>query len=739
MGPAKKNSGTAFSCLHPTIQRELYRMRWTQLRAIQVEAIHALLNGASDVLLVANTAGGKTEAAFLPILSQIVDDHRRSVKALYVSPLKALINDQFRRLEELCANSEIPVHRWHGDVGQNKKHALLQHPGGVLLITPESIESLFVNHPEKLQTIFGGLCFVVVDEMHSFIGTERGAHLKSLLARLVRKTRENIRFVGLSATIGQPEDAREWLRPAEAERVQIIVDSGAEREVQFQIRGYQMGAENSRLEKEENTLPDPEAERLATDLFDGFYGKTALVFGNSRRLIEHCADRAKQECLRRGLPDRFLIHHGSLSKGVREDAEMRLRSKTPVSTFCSTTLELGIDVGNIKEVGQIDPPWTVSALVQRLGRSGRTEEAPSIMRLFVLEQKMREDAGIIKRLYPKLLQAVAMTELMLERWCEPPDVKRMHLSTLVQQIMSIIAEKGGILAEDLFSITIEDGGFKNIPQEQFVNVLRSMGSADLIEQSPEGPLILGLLGEKIVRSFEFYSAFIATEEYRVIHSGRIIGSVSATCGLDADAYLVLAGKRWRIIEVSDEHSEIIVEPASGARLPSFEGGLGADIHNAVRQKMSEVLCCANAYAYLDSDASKMLARARKEATTLQLQRHAFFHSGRETTWFTWTSSRINRTLAALARFYGEMNVEDEGIALVFKDKSAGELADFYSDLLHRPPQPQEIASRFPVKTMEKYDRFLSEELQCQAIAQNTLDLPGALAHIRMLLATLQPT
>ncbi len=499
----------------------------------------------------------------------------------------------------------------------------------------------------------------------------------------------------------------------------------------------QLGDWNGRSEEDGDGLPDPEAERLATDLFDGFYGKTALVFGNSRRLIEHCADQAKQECLRRGLPDRFLIHHGSLSKGVREDAEMRLRSDFPVATFCSNTLELGIDVGTIQEVGQIDPPWTVSALVQRLGRSGRAEGEPSIMRLFVLEQRARTDAGIIERLFPKLLQAVAMTELMLEQWCEPPDVERMHLSTLVQQVMSVIAEKGGILAENLFDVTVRDGGFRNVSPEQFVTALRSMGGADLIEQSPEGPLILGLLGERIVRSFEFYSAFMAAEEYRVVYNGRTIGSVSAMCGLDADAYLILAGKRWRILEVSEEHNEIIVEPASGARLPSFEGGLGADIHVAVRRKMRKVLRCDDAYAYLDSYAHTMLERARKEAKALQLHRHEFFHEGRETIWFTWTSSRINRTLAALARFYGEMHVEDEGIALAFRDKSAGELAEFYSRLLQRPPQPEEIAFRFPVKTTEKYDSFLCEELQCQMLARNALDLPGALEHIRTLLTALQ--
>ena len=731
------DSGSAFSLLHPAIQRELYRMRWTQLRPIQVQAIHALRRANRDVLIVANTAGGKTEAAFLPILSHIIEDDGRGIKALYVSPLKALINDQFRRLEELCDKAEIPVHRWHGDVGQSRKRMFLQQPDGVLLITPESIESLFTNHPFKLASLFSALRFIVIDEIHAFIGTERGAHLKSLLARLMGKTQNAVSLVGLSATIGQPNDARAWLRPDTPEQVRIIEDKNTAREVKFQIRAYEFGERTSRFDEDSSDVPDPEAERLARDLFEYFYGKTALVFGNSRRLIEHCADQAKQECLRRGLTDRVLIHHGSLSRAVREDVEKRLRSGDPFSTYCSTTLELGIDVGDIEVVGQIDPPWTVSALSQRLGRSGRAEGKPSVMRMFVLEKRVSAKSGIIERLAPKLLQAIAMTELMLEGWCEPPDVDLAHLSTLVQQVMSVIAEFGGIEADRLFEVTVLRGGFRNVSQWEFVSVLRSMGAADLVEQSPEGPLILGLVGERIVRTFDFYSAFMAAEEYGVLHNGRTIGSVSAMSGLDADTYLVLAGRRWRILEVWEKDKEILVEPASGARLPNFEGGLGADIHAAVRAKMRDVLCGDKAFAYLDEPARAILKHAREEATALQLGGFAFFHDGRETIWFSWTSARINRTLAALARFFGEMDVKDEGIALVFKDQTAGSLADFYGAVLENPPKAEAIAGRFPVQGTEKYSQYLSEELKCQELARNSLDLPGALVHIKTLLEDLQ--
>ena len=182
------NEPSAFQRLHPIIQEELYRMKWTALRPIQVDAIHAILGSDAHLIISAMTAGGKTEAAFLPILSDIVEDYSSSVRALYVGPLKALINDQFRRLEELCEHAEIPVHKWHGDVGQSKKHGVLKSPGGVLLITPESIESLFINHPDKLDKLFSHLTYIVIDELHAFLDTERGAQLRSLLARLAQRT-----------------------------------------------------------------------------------------------------------------------------------------------------------------------------------------------------------------------------------------------------------------------------------------------------------------------------------------------------------------------------------------------------------------------------------------------------------------------------------------------------------------------------------------------------------------------
>jgi ATP-dependent Lhr-like helicase len=725
-------SASAFELLHPLLQQELYRMRWTQLRPIQVEAIREILQGDRHLLISAATAGGKTEAAFLPILSRMVDDRQGGIRALYVGPLKALINDQFRRLEELCERAQIPVHRWHGDVGQSRKRMLLADPAGVLLITPESIESLFVNHPAQLPALFSRLAFAVIDELHSFIGTERGAHLKSLLSRVTAKSSAPVRLVALSATMGDLPAAAQWLTGESAADDTRVIQGDGDKTIQYVLKGYLRALPPSLAPaKAKAEEVETEADRLlAGEILRAFHGRTGLIFANSRRMLEFYADLVRRMCGERRLPDCFRVHHGSLSKAEREETEEALRSDRPTATFCSSTLELGIDVGNIELIGQIGAPWSVSSLTQRLGRSGRHEEQASVMRLFIQDDELTEKTGLVDRLFPELLQAIAMTELMLERWCEPPEADRLHLSTLVQQIMSVIAEYGGARADRLYDVLVTHGAFANIDRDTLVRVLRSMGASDLIEQTAEGALILGLQGEHIVRSFDFYSAFVTMKEMRVVHSGKLIGTISAMPGLAADGYLILAGRRWHVLEVDERGDEIIVEPSRGGRVPYFKGASGADIRPEVRRRMRELLSSDNLPRYLDPRAREMLSTARMTAHDVGLTDRPFVHDGANTIWFTWTGSRINRTMMALATFIAGMKVTDDGVALTFEGTTEDAVREAYRRVLTAYPSAEELAAKFPVKVQEKYDWCLSEELQARALGRNALDLEGALMLIR---------
>lgn len=728
-----KAGGAAFSRLHPSIQEQLYRMKWTELRPIQVQAIHAILGANGHVIISAMTAGGKTEAAFLPVLSHVVGAKTPGVRALYIGPLKALINDQFRRLEDLCSLAEIAVHKWHGDVGASAKRDLIESPSGVLLITPESVESLFVNRTANLPALLGTLAFIVIDEMHSFMGTERGAHLKSLLSRLAQLCVTQPRIVGLSATLGSIELARQWLCPREPTSVQVVVGDG-EKSIRYRIKGYLRvdqdgGAGGYGPEPDESNEGPAETEddrRLAADLIRTFSGKTSLIFANSRAKLEFYADMTRRILEHQHHPNTFRVHHGSLSKAEREDTEEALRSDRPTSTFCSSTLELGIDVGNVVAVGQIGAPWSVSSLAQRLGRSGRRSGEASMLLMFVEEYHPGAHATLVPRLCPGLLQAVAMTELLFTKWCEPPEVSRLHLSTLIQQIMSVIAERGGVSAATVFDVLVKRGAFIGVDHPTFVAVLRGLGFNDMIEQTPEGDLILGLKGERVVRSKDFYSAFASSEDMKVYFKGHLIGTVSAPPGLGGDGYLILAGRRWKVIEIDPEKMAILVEPAHGGKLPYFSCTAGADIHPRVRAEMLAVLRSADLPIYLDDKAREILCLARAFARHAGILGNVMVMDGPDTYWFTWTGSRINRTLLGMGKFMGGLDIDDEGIALCCRRTSPEVVLETYKKFLAEPPDVDRLAREFPGCVSEKYDIFLPDDLQAKNFARNNLDLDGAL-------------
>ena len=727
---------SAFSRLHPKLQQSLYGMNWSKLRQIQVDAIHEVLDGDGDVVISAKTAAGKTEAAFLPILSQIIIDQERGVRAIYAGPLKALINDQFLRLERLCELAEIPVHKWHGDVGKAARKRFFEKPSGVLLITPESIESLFINHSHKLSTLFSGLGFFVIDELHSFLGNERGAHLRSLMTRLTAKSREPIRRIGLSATLGDLAAAQTWLRPTDPERVRLLEDNEP-KSSRMRLSGYLLPAKASRApvaaDHDEDEDEEEAAEALLlSDVFDAFDGKSALIFANRKDRIEKYADSIRRLAERRGLPNRFRVHHGSLSKGEREETEEDLRAGKAIAAFCSSTLEMGIDVGSVKSVGQIGPPWSVNSLAQRLGRSGRGEGEISEIRIFIEEEEPGPDASILDRLFPGLLQTIAMTELLIEKWCEPPEVERLHLSTLIQQIMSAIKEAGGAKADSLHDMLLKSGAFPTVDLATFLDVLRCMGKADLIEQTTEGLLILGLLGEKIGRSRDFYMAFIVPEEFRVIHGGRHVGNVTSAPDLSVDSYLILAGRRWKILQVDQDRKEILVQPSPAGRTPSFSGRHFSEIHPKVRETMRSLLFRDDVPIYLDPKAKQMLASARAAAREAELSHRSFLQDGPHVIWFPWTGSRIQRTLIALGRFVGGLQIQEEGIAIKIEKVTVEGVCGAYRKVLENCPTATRLAKELGGLAREKYEPFLSEELQALVFARNYLDLPGAVDLIRRL-------
>lgn len=723
------SDGKAFDRLHRSVQKFVWESSWEELRPIQVQAIEVIFGTTDDLVVSAPTASGKTEAAFMPILSEVADEPEGSVRVLYVGPLKALINDQFRRLEdELCRHAGIPVHRWHGDVSGSRKQRLVEHPGGVLLITPESIESLFVNRTRELERLFAGTEYVVVDEMHAFMGTERGAHLRSLLSRIDRRAGGRVRRVGLSATLGpEIEQPKRWLSGESGDGVRVVEQEGGG-ELQVVVHGYeQVPADVESPEPvDEQELDD--LHDVAGDIFRTMRGQTNLVFGNSKAELEVYVDRLGHLCEERRVPGEFFIHHGSLDRSIRQATEARMQGEEPATTFCTNTLELGIDVGLIDTVGQLDPPWRVSSLAQRVGRSGRHEGEPSRLRFFVRQKAAAAARGLVERLRPRLVQSVAMVELFaLERWCEPFRPRRHH-STLVQQILSILKATGGLGAGELYERLVADGPFEGIEPSEFAELLRRLGREGLVGQTPgTGNLILDVGGERIVDHFRFYAAFRTPERFDVRHGADRIGEVDPG-GLERGDHLLLAGRRWAVERLDRSRHEVVVSPASGKREPMFRSGGMRDVHGRVRREMRRVLASEEQPVFVDETARRLLGEARRMADEARLDERRLVERGADTLLFPWRGDRVVRTLVAMAAAEQmEVEVERFHIGVRFVGIGRRETRAFLRDVASGAHRPLDLAGSLDrrQKAVQKYDEYLPDSLLDRVYTHNYLDVQGA--------------
>ncbi len=475
----------SYDRLHPKIRRWIRDQGWDELREIQARAIGAILDGTGDVVIAAATAAGKTEAAFLPILTLTADRKAAGFSAIYVSPLKALINDQFRRLDELCEAMEIPVVKWHGDASQAEKRKAIAKPSGIALITPESIEAMLTRRPGDAVRLFGSAEFIVVDELHAFLQGPRGLHVASLLKRIDAMARKPARRVGLSATIGDMSQAMGWLRPTDPSNVDLLVAKADSPELRLQIRGYVEPPDLDDPDHAEGASQDAQApKRIALDaicdhLFENLRGTNNLVFGGSRRTVESAADRLRRRCEKAGVPNEFYPHHGSLSKVLREDLEIRLKDGgLPTTAVCTSTLELGVDIGSVKSVAQIGAPRSLSSLRQRLGRTGRRRGTPSILRVYVREPYVDTKSGLLDQLRPNTIRSVAVVRLLLAEFVEPAGPSAETASTLIHQILSVITERGGIRPKPLFDLLCGPGPFNSIDTAGFAQLLRHLGSSE---------------------------------------------------------------------------------------------------------------------------------------------------------------------------------------------------------------------------------------------------------------------
>jgi ATP-dependent helicase Lhr and Lhr-like helicase len=722
----------AFAQLHPGIQRWIWEKKWTELRDIQERATEAILRGEHDVLIAAGTASGKTEAAMLPGLSKVAVNPQASIQILYVSPLKALINDQFRRLDGLCEDLKIPVHKWHGDVSASLKKKIIKEPRGVLIITPESLEALFINRSQEIPKLFRFLALVVVDELHAFIGTERGRQLQSLLYRVELASRRRIPRVGLSATLGDLRLAADVLRPGGGAAVEVIEATAKGHEILLQLKGFLAPSRLARhgLSKEGAAEADESeiepVSRVSEFLFSNFRQGHHLIFSNARSAVEGTTDRLRRACERERVPNPFHPHHGNLSREIREATEAALRDESkPATSISTSTLELGIDLGAVESVVQLGAAPTVSSLRQRMGRSGR-RGSPSVLHVLIEEPEFGPDMPFCRRFRFELFEAVAQIELLLEGWCEPPTPGALHLSTLVQQLLSLVAQHGGVRPDQAFDVLCVGGPFRAVDAELFKALLRGIATRELVVQDHGGELILGARGETLVNHHTFYAAFSSPEELEIRTASQRLGTLPAVFPIYEGLFILFAGRRWRVVRVDLEHRSVLVAPAKGARMPLFLSA-GGVVHDRVRQKMRELYLGGSLPTYLDSMAQNLFFEGRGSAGSEQLLDQSIVRADGVIYLFHWLGDRKGNGLQMALSSYGFEVCPSAGPYIEILAASSEDVRGGLAALAVRCPDEASLLARLdraPVE--EKHYQELPPDLQVLDYFRSHVDL-GELA------------
>ena len=729
---------STFDRYAPFVQDYIYRNRWDNLRAIQVAAADVIFNTDDNLLLTASTASGKTEAAFFPIITLFSEDPPASVGAIYIGPLKALINDQFSRLTDLCAEADIPVWHWHGDVAQSHKSKLLKKPSGILQITPESLESLLLHKHAAIPKLFGDLRFVVIDEVHSLLRGDRGGQTLCLIERLSRLAGVNPRRIGLSATIGDPEATGELLSlntgrktlipkvDAKGSKWRLSMEHFYVKDIQA-AEGKQIQDALPELEEKTDTAPENSDPGLGY-IFEHTRGKKCLVFVNSREECETVTTTLRQYCEKNRERDRFLIHHGNLSASYRMTAEEVMKDESQYMTTVTTaTLELGIDIGRLERAFQIDAPWTVSSFLQRMGRTGRRESPPEMW--FVMREDEPEMRAMLPTTIPwKLLQGIALVQLYLEeRWVEPPRLERYSYSLLYHQTMSTLASCGELSPRALAERVLTLSWLRKVSQEDFKCLLRHLLATDHIQQTEQGGLIVGLAGERVVNSFKFYGVFQENEEYTVRCESQELGTVVLPPPVGEK--LAIAGHVWEVLDIDHKRHLVYCEQVKGS-IPAYFGQCPGDLHTKILHRMRQVLLEEKQYPYLMKNAVARLDQARYTASRSGTGREPLIQLGGNM-WclLPWVGTY---PFLAMERFLkircGErlglknfdsarpyymqftMKVDAESFFRIVKEEA------------EIPFDPMELVYPKELPLFDKYDEYLPEKLVRKGFAFGVLDI-----------------
>ena len=698
---------SVFDRLAPRLRHAIVsRLGWTSLRPVQELAGHALLDGANAVIL-APTAGGKTEAALFPLLSDLVEHEGDGVGLIYVAPIKALLNNQAERLGTLTEMVGLRRFLWHGDVTASRKQAFVREPADVLMTTPESLEVMLLSSRFPEKRLFADLRSVVIDEVHALAGTDRGAHLMSVLERVVRLGRHDVQRAGLSATVGNPEEILAWLS-ATSKRRGVVVDPPKEaspKDLRVILRETVAG------------IASLAARRGA--------GKKSLFFCQSRALSETVAQRMRDREI-----DVF-VHHSSVSTEERRQAEARFHHGRNACIVCTSTLELGIDVGDLDLVFQANAPSTVASFLQRLGRTGRRADTRSNTTFFCEHPEA-------------LLQSIALVELARRGWVEPVRVQRRSWPVLVHQLLALALQHDAVRVEDAWTAFSSVPDFAGISRHEFNELVEHLVREDYLWRDTAGTLSIGDETERVFgrhNFMELYAVFSSPRLYRVVtEAGHEVGHLEQAFVdklVETMSAFLLSGRAWAVERIVHRDRRIVVVPAPRGRKPSWGGFLPQLLGFELCQEMARLLAEEREISYADEKARAALSQVREDLGPV-LRGNGLRTSPEapvpRLTWWNFAGGKVNFALR-----HGLLLLEPEWTVMAdnrfLRVEGAAATASRFEARVAKlgvesfwssSDTQARLLDALPEYRLSKFQRALPRRYAFEMIRDELLDIPGAI-------------
>jgi ATP-dependent Lhr-like helicase len=717
-----------FNILSNSVQKWIYSQGWSKFRPFQEESIFTIMKEQNDLIISSGTSSGKTEAVFLPILTLCEKaKNKEGFFALCVFPLRSLINDQNKRLADISRYTNVNIASFHSDVSYNTKLNNLNNPSGIMLITPESLESLFINRNQKLVDIFSTLEFIIIDEYHYFLESQRGIQLFSLIKRLEILIKRKIRKIVLSATLSDFRKVKSSLALiSKSENIKVIKEKET-KGIQLLIKGY---------EKNEH-------QRMIKDLYQRTpLDYSSLIFINRRAQIESILYDLLNENHSNKIKKTFYPYYSNVSKSIRQEIESNLRNGKNISVLTSSALELGIDIGNIFIINHIGCSPSVTSLRQRVGRSGRDEEGDMKLFLYITENtesitktKPKDDNNLNFDLKIELFTAIAHVELLLKGWFESPKFQILNLSVFFQQFVSTLSQYGSMSVSDIYTNLVINGIFKSLTTQQYKTFLTFLKEKEVIKQLNNGELILDKVGDKIANSFDIYTVFENNREFTIkTKDGVVLGSTEDI--KQVNDILLFIGKEWHILKVDKKRYEIIVDQSNTkqARILQYSSDYIIKVDDKVRETMLKTYKSAKTPEYLDDKAKELFKKGLDSFYQMQLDNSHFYYDKikKYSYLFTWQGDRLNITLHCIFSFYNLavrispcksfLIFEYDTNTVIIKLKHILDIFD--SD---------EIQINHDDYFRGKYSEYIEDSLKISFIKSEYLDFSHALLFIKKLL------